>query len=109
CEERGTRAELAEHAADVGHETCVLCGTTLNEFESRTCSVRTGNERRATCIERLDAALADILDAYATLPSIVEHSGYHQAALPGGNALVMLVDGSVDGGGPDDDIHYHDP
>lgn len=109
CDFAGTRQQLTDHATELDHATCVLCGIILSEYEQQVCSVRIGKERRATCVEQLDVALGDILDAYATLPTIIEKSGYHQGALPGGNALVLLVDGSVTGGGPDDDMRYHDP
>lgn len=96
CEFTGTRDQLQEHAAEVEHATCVLCGIVLNEFEQQVCAIRIGKEKRATCVERLDATLADIFDAYATLPGVVEASGYRMGRLPGGDALVMLADGSME-------------
>src|SRR5206468_7618940 len=62
---------------------CLLCHLPLHDHEEQTCM---------RCIQRVAANLAEIENAYATLPTIVEKSGYHQAPLPGGNALVMLVE-----------------
>jgi hypothetical protein len=100
CPWRGPLELFDEHTEDTGHEACIVCHLPLRDHEEQTCM---------RCIQRVAANLAEIENAYATLPTIVEKSGYHQAPLPGGNALVMLVDGALEGGGPDDHIRFHDP
>lgn len=93
CGFEGVQDELADHARDTGHKLCIVCAHSLANDEQQTCT---------RCVTRARQDLTDIADAYATLPTVVESSGYHQARLPGGDALVMLADGSVEGGGPDD-------
>lgn len=100
CPWHGPLELFYEHTEETGHEACILCHLPLHDHEEQTCT---------RCVQRVAANLAEIENAYATLPTIVEKSGYHQAPLPGGNALVMLVDGALEGGGPDDHIRFHDP
>lgn len=106
CAWRGTIYQFPDHTAETAdadggpHEQCVVCRQSLADDETQTC---------ARCVKRLDDDLAEILDLYATLPAIIERGALHTGRLPGGNALVLLADGSIDGGGPDDHIRYHDP
>lgn len=92
--------DVAAHAAETGHQVCIVCRWLLRDDETRTCN---------RCISRALGDLADIEHAYAELPSVIECGAFHGGRLPGGDALVMLADGSVQGGGPDDHIDYHDP
>lgn len=106
CDWRGNIDDFPDHTADTldadggPHQACVVCRHSLADDETRTCT---------RCVTRLDTALADILDLYATLPAVVERGALHTGRLPGGNALVLLADGKIDGGGPDDHVRYHDP
>lgn len=87
CPWRGTLDEFQEHAAETGHHACTVCRRPLTDHEQQTCS---------HCVQQAFADLADIEVTYATLPNTVEASGYRMGALPGGNALVMLADGSLE-------------
>lgn len=100
CGWQGPLGEFAAHTAATGHRGCIVCRRPLSDDEPLTCS---------KCVKRTDDALAEIPDLYGTLPTAIESSALHMAALPGGNALVLFADGSVDGGGPDDDVRYRDP
>ena len=93
CDYRGTKTELVEHAAETGHTLCGICSRSLRNGEPRVCDF---------CIQHVRDDLHTIVETYDLLPSIVEHSGYVNTSLPGGVALVMLADGDVTGGGPDD-------
>lgn len=106
CPWRGPLADFADHTAatlddpDGPHVACLLCRRPLRDDERGSCF---------RCIDRLDVELAQIVELYATLPDIIERTALRTGRLPGGNALVLLADGSVEGGGPDDDIKYRDP
>lgn len=93
CPWRGPLAEFPAHTEETGHASCVVCHQPLADYEEHACN---------HCLNQATLDLNEIEDAYATLPDVVVHSGYRMSALPGGDALVMLVDGSTEGGGPDD-------
>lgn len=88
CPWRGTLDTFEEHTDDTGHEACSICNQPLADDEPRACH---------ECVTRVQLDLNDIIDAYAALPPLIDHSGYHAGRLPGGDALVMAADGSVDG------------
>src|SRR5437899_2438666 len=100
CPWRGTRDDFPAHTDDTGHQACIVCRHPLADDETRACT---------RCVSRVSEDLGDIEDAYATLPGIIEQSGYRTGKLPGGDALVMAAGGSTQGGGPDDDIKFRDP
>lgn len=87
CPWRAPLDELPTHAEETGHSVCVVCRHSLTDYETGAC---------ASCIDQARNDLAEIADAYATLPTVVERSGYRMGALPGGDALVMLADGSLE-------------
>lgn len=72
---------------------CIICAAPLQKDRRQTCT---------ECVGRVRVNLADIEYAAAMLPAVILKSGYHTGSLPGGDALVMLADGSLTGGGPDD-------
>lgn len=86
CPWRGSLAEFDEHTEETGHEACTVCSWPLADDEDGACG---------RCLDRIRDDLTDIEDGYATLPTIVERSGYRMGRFPGGNALVMLADGSM--------------
>lgn len=86
CDWRGPASTFADHTDETGHEQCILCAWGLADHEQRVCT---------RCLDRVRDDLADIETSYATLPEIVDHSGYRMGRLPGGDALVMLADGSM--------------
>lgn len=87
CPWRGPREDFPAHAAETGHYGCIVCAYPLADDEVRCCH---------RCISRAALDLQDIEDAYATLPAVVERSGYRMGGgIPGGSALVMLADGSM--------------
>lgn len=92
--------EPADHAAEAGHQLCLLGLHFLRDDEIRICG---------KCLARAHDDLDVIETAYAMLAPVAEASGYHTGSLPGGDALVMLAEGRMDGGGPDDHVKFRDP
>lgn len=99
CGWEGDEAE-AHDSPDGLHWPCLLGGHFLRDEERRVCS---------RCVAGALLDLEDIVTGYAELSTVVEASGYRMRDLPGGDALVMLAAGSVEGGGPDDHPVYGDP
>lgn len=100
CDYAGVRAELAEHAVEAEHPLCATCPRSLRNDEDRVC---------AQCIKNVRDDLTVIADSYAMLPDAAWHAGYKNSAIPGGNAMVLMAGGAVDGGGPDDHVFFKDP
>lgn len=88
--------DLAGHAHDAGHPLCACCGRSLAHEERQTC------ER---CLTKAREHLAAIVDCYALLPALigvpangaqwgVRASQSDEQPIPGGEAVVMLSNGS---------------
>lgn len=102
--EEPERDQLAVHAFESQHPLCVVCQRrSLTDFEPLTCE---------KCLTDTQQNLADVVTGYALLegeighpkPTVYDRDGGRTddgAALPGGNALVMLAGGSE--GRSDDD------
>lgn len=98
CDWRGDEEEAEEHARETGHLRCVVCQQrSLTEFEPQACS---------DCVADVRDALATAGRAYADLHEAFTESSYRGIRA---EILAILGDGSTQGGGPDDDIRYHDP
>ena len=97
CNFHGTRDELREHAAEVGHDRCIICALARAVTE------------RQTCIQ-CEAAVRDDLDgvarAFAHLERVIGQAAYRGIAW---TQLAMSGDGSTTGGGEDDHPKWHDP
>lgn len=78
--------EADAHMRETGHKRCVVCTRSLRLDETLTCM---------KCVARTRADLADIEYAYAMLDDVLETAGFHQTDLPGGIALVLATDGSL--------------
>ena len=88
--------QAAEHARTAGHWLCSACGCSLTEVEPRyACE---------SCLTRSQALLAECVVMYAELPSMLGQPaasslgrlrGSGDAALPGGDALVLLAGGGT--------------
>lgn len=100
CDWRGSREELAEHAETTTHKLCRLCSRSLRNAEPACCQ---------DCVQQVRDDLRTITETFTLVPEIAHRSGMHNTAIPGGLAMILLADGSVDGGGPDDHIDFHDP
>lgn len=84
CSFAGERDELVEHAAETGHDLCLVCAASLSADEARVC---------ARCLARTRDDLDAIVDGYARLPAEIEN------VWRGGmrwDALTMWADGSVE-------------
>lgn len=97
CDYRGTVDELATHADEAGHRRCIVCTVALADVERQTCGRCTSNVRDD---------LTGIVAAMTVLERIIGEAAYHGIAW---QALTLVSDGSVEGGGPDDHIRFHDP
>lgn len=86
CPWTGTLADFPDHTDETGHEACGACHWPLARGEAGACS---------RCLDSIRDDLTDIETGYAALPVIVERSGYRMGRLPGGDALVMISDGSM--------------
>lgn len=107
--EQPERAQLVTHAVDAQHPLCIVDQfRSLAPHEARCC------ER---CLTQAQQDLADVVVGYALLegeiglpkPPVLDRDGGRTddgAALPGGNALLMLVGGSA--GLDEDEDTYRD-
>lgn len=81
-------------------DRCRLCRRKRRPLEPDVCD---------KCVQTVRDDLTEILDSFPDLPGVAEGSALRNTYMPGGDALVLMADGSVDGGGPDDDISFNDP
>lgn len=94
CEYRAD--DLADHARETQHWLCVVCRRrSLTEHERQTC---------AKCISAVRDDLDAVARTYVELVQIL-----HQNPVVPIDTLTILGDGATQGGGPDDDLRYHDP
>lgn len=95
CPWRGDEPEAHDD-----HNLCLLGGHFLHDGDVRFCG---------RCVTRTLTDLDEIVTAWIELETVVSTSGYRMRGIPGGDALVMLAAGSLEGGGPDDHIRFRDP
>lgn len=100
CDFTGTRDELRQHADETTHTLCRICQTSLANSEPTVCS---------KCVQWTRDNLHLIVDACTRMPSTAESAGYRNEPIPGGVSMIILAGGSIEGGGPDDHIDFHDP
>jgi hypothetical protein len=93
----GEGVSLAEHAAESGHPLCLVCHRSLASDRPQTC---------LACLADIRRELGSIVDLYALLPGFMvglaygepgkprSDGGASDAALPGGDFLVLLAGGS---------------
>lgn len=85
CDWRGD--DLPEHARDSGHPVCVVCQRrSLTDHEAQTCM---------RCVTAIRADILDTVTGYTNLPPAIAATALHPGTLPGGDALVLSADGSL--------------
>ena len=91
--------DLEDHARDAQHPLCIVCRhESLPEYERQTC---------ADCQADVRNNLTAIAEAYFDIKRVLIQAAYRGTT--SADILAILGDGSTQGGGPDDDISYHDP